>query len=258
MNEASLSRSGDFQSPIADPSPACPPWFAPDAWKTQRADSLLVRLWHTKTDGGNLLEETLYLLSLTTRDAKGKPRWEMTTNEVARGLKTQGVTTSTAAVHELRSYHVAPWKVWKAEGIARLRGLSDDHSAAALQAIRRSTFVLAMESGDIESVEKLSNIVHSRAVEQDQSTRTDQLERRVRVAENTLELKRYQEQERGAEEIEAIFADAGRLLALQKAREEMESSGLDRAQRIEAIRLRLYGEQAAVKPQPEAQIAPAA
>lgn len=223
------------------PQPDVPPWFSADAWQSVRSDSLLARLWAKK----GLLEETLYLLSLTFRDAKGKIRWEHSTQEIARGLKAQGVECSTAAVHELRTYHVAPWKVHKAEQLAALCGLSSDKSLATQQAIARSTYVLAIEANDIDSVAKLSDIAHARVVEGDNARRTKVLEQRLELQREEYERRLEEQRIQAATFIDAVLAEAARLEKLRALHSDSTTAGEAVKDRLQKIIQTVWGDQAA-------------
>ena len=169
-------------------------------------------------------------------------------NKIQRWLKSLGVETSTAALDAMDKVEVPRWRNWRAEQIAIALELPADMEGGTAQALRRTFYALSMEARDIDDVLKLRTLYERMRIDDE---RTGILKDRLKVAEETLGFRVYQSQEKAAAEVDAIFADADRMRAMEAERKE----GMSPAERIEAIRLRLYGEQAAAKPNVEAKAA---
>lgn len=194
-----------------------------------RYNSLFQRL---KTRG--LFEVVMRELSDQVKDAKTMTRW----------LKSEGIATSPGAVYAMWKNHGEAYRYETAMEAAAAQELSDDIDVATQQMLRRKLFTETMQAEGIKALQILAQISGD-------SEKLKQAERKVRVAEAALELKRYEAQLKGAEILESAFAGADELQALKAERDALRAGGAGEAEVIELIRRRMYGEGAAPEPKGE-------
>lgn len=207
----------------------------------KRSDSLYERL---KAQGWPLLNEVMGMLGKEEDLQEGARKRTKLTHRFLNqiGFKDQ----SESALTDMRTACRALWIYEKARHEVVEIPLPPDASEIAREKFRKEMLLNKMQAATSEE------LLDSEKMESE-AARREQGNQRVQIAREALALKLYESQESAAAQIEAIFADAERMQAEMKAREEMLTNGLSQAERVEAIRLRLYGTQAAAKPQPQTQ-----
>lgn len=197
-----------------------------------RADSLYERLRRA-----GKLDLVMFELINGVKDHKDMARW----------LKGEGIQTSVSALYDMQHTHGWGWRHDQARKVAAAEELPANMDEAWQAKLRKLLFTLTFEANTLKEVAVLAKIAGD-------TEKIAQMERRVQVAEGTLNLKVYEAQECAAAEVDAILGEADKLIALQEARKDAKSRGLSAAEVVETIRQMLYRGAAAPLPAKETEV----
>jgi hypothetical protein len=147
----------------------------------------------------------------------------------------------------MKHKHLPAWRYRNAMDQAEQVELPADMDEVMKQKLRLKIFNAIHEAETLSDLMDLARFLGD-------SQKLGQAERKVRVLEDRLRLEIYAAQHAAAAEVDAILAEAEKLKALQLARQDATSNNVSEAERIERIRLRLYGPQAVPNTQPEGKV----
>lgn len=209
-----------------DPAPAPP---------AKRSDSLYERL---KARGWPLLNEVMSMLGV--EDDSSRKRTRKTHRFLnAIGFKEQSESALTDMRHECRRLWIYERTRHEVEELP----IPDDADEVAAKKFRQEMILQKMEAATAE------DLLASEKMETERTKREVSL-RGVAVREETLELRVYESQQRGAQEIDAILENAEKLKELQEERAGMKKAGATDAEIITAIQKRVYGANAVLLQKP--------
>lgn len=162
---------------------------------------------------------------------------EKTPKAMVQFLRGEGVATSQSSLYNMIKLHGLAYRLESAEEATRALGLEGGAEANTDAVLRKKLVAATFEADGLKELQILAQI-------RGDSEKLAQAERKVQLAEAKERRAVYDTQQAGAAEMETILADAEALRAMQEERANLIKSKASDSERIEAIRKRLYGDNA--------------